>query len=151
MSEKIYIGADHAGFELKEQIKKVLIKNDYDVFDLDQHFVSDDDYPDIAFKVAEKVAKDKMSKGILICGSGAGMAIAANKVKGIRAVEVYDKYSAVKTREHNDANIATFGARDIDFAKARDLLNIWLKTKVSREERHHRRIREITHYENKNE
>ena len=149
MNKKIFIGADHAGFNYKEKIKKVLKRNDYDVLDFEKHFVSDDDYPEIAFKVAEKVAEDKNSKGILICGSGAGMAIAANKVKGIRAVEVYDKYSAKMSREHNDSNIATFGARDLSFEKMKSLLNIWLKTKTSNEERHHRRIREILHYENK--
>jgi ribose 5-phosphate isomerase B len=148
MSEKIYIGADHAGFSYKDKIKKELNKK-YNVQDLSPKFKEGDDFPDVAFKVAEKVSKNKNSKGVLICGSGAGMVIAANKVKGIRAVEIYDKYSAKMSREHNDANIATFGERDISFEKMKSLLNIWLKTKVSNEERHHRRIREIVHYENK--
>ena len=146
MGEKIFIGADHAGFDFKEKIKEELDKK-YDVEDLAPEFKEGDDYPDIAFKVAEKVSKDKKSKGILICGSGAGMVIAANKVKGIRAAEVFDKYSAEMSREHNDANIASFGERDVSFNKLKELLGIWLKTPFSKEERHARRIKKISNYE----
>jgi len=104
----IYLGADHAGFELKEKIKKFLNKKKINYEDLTPKFKEGDDYPEIAFKIGEKVSRDR-GNGILFCGSGNGMAIAANKVKGIRAVEAYDRISAKLSREDNDSNILVLG------------------------------------------
>ncbi|MEK6850758.1 MAG: ribose-5-phosphate isomerase [Nanoarchaeota archaeon] len=148
--EIIYLAADHAGFEAKKRIIGYLNQRNIEFVDLGAHkYKNDDDYPDYAFKVAEKVAKHKKAKGILICGTGAGMAIAANKVKGIRAVEAYDKYSAKMSRLHNDANILTLRARNVLPGKMLKIVDAWLNTEFSVEERHDRRIRKIMHYENK--
>lgn len=147
---KIYLGSDHAGFEVKEKIKKHLDKRGISYDDLGPYeFKISDDYPDYAFKVAEKVAKSSEAQGILVCGSGAGMAIAANKVKGIRAVEAYDTYLAKMSKEHNNANILAVGARDTKFNEIKKIIDIWLKTKFSDKDRHKRRIRKISNYENK--
>ena len=148
---KIYLGADHAGFELKEKIKEFLSKKNIYFEDLGCYNAdSKDDYPDFAFKVGEKVIRRKDSKGILICGSGIGMCIAANKIKGIRAAFVLDSYGAKMSREHNDANVLCLRGREFSFDKALELADIWLKTKFSGEERHRRRIRKIGEYEEKN-
>ena len=147
--EKIFLGADHAGFEAKEKIKKYFESNNIDYEDLGYlTYDSKDDYPDIAFKVAKKVAKDKKSKGILLCGTGEGMAIAADKVKGIRAVEAYDLLSAKLSREHNDSNVLALGARTLSIEKIKKIITAWLNTEFSKAKRHERRIKEITHFEN---
>ena len=146
--EIIYIAADHAGFDTKTKLKEVLEKKGYEIEDLSPTYKEGDDYPDYAFEVGEKVTKNENSKGILICGTGAGMAIAANKVKGIRAAEAYDEYSAKMAMSDNDSNIITLAARDLSFEKIKKIVNIWLKTPFSNEERHDRRIRKIMHYEN---
>lgn len=147
--ETIYLASDHAGFDTKTKLKESLKKKGYEIEDFSTTYKEGDDYPDYAFKVAEKVAKHKNSKGILICGTGAGMAIAANKVKGIRAAEAYDEYSAKMSMNDNDANIITLAARDLSFEKIKKITGLWLKTPFSNEERHDRRIRKIMHYENK--
>jgi len=145
---RIYIGADHAGFKLKEKIKKFLDKKEISYLDVSPFFREGDDYPDIAFKVAEKVAKNKDSRGILVCGAGVGMCIAANKVKGIRAATIYDKYSAIMSRQHNDASIACLRARKRLFSwKSIKLIKIWLSTDFSHGQRHIRRLTKISKYE----
>ena len=146
---KIFIGADHAGFELKAEIIKYLKKakisfRDFGAFDGERT-----DYPEFAFSVADAVSKDKNSRGILICGTGTGMVIAANKVKGIRAALIYDDYSAQMAREHNDANIACLRGRKFSKKKALRILKIWLNAKFSGEARHERRISKISDYERK--
>src|SRR3989344_2014067 len=140
---KVYIGADHAGFVVKEIIKRLLRNRNIDYEDLSAKHEEGDDYPDHAFAVAKKVAKDKNAKGILVCGTGAGMVIAANKVKGIRAVEAFDKLTAKLSREHNDANILTLGTWDLSHDKITDILTTWLNTKFSEDERHIRRLKKI--------
>ncbi len=148
---KIYLGADHAGVKLKERIKdflerKRIVFEDFGSFDS----YNSDDYPDFAFKVAEKVARSKEeSCGILICGTGTGMCIAANKVKGIRAATGYDLYSVRKGREDNDVNILCLRARDISIEKNLKLVSLWLRFKFSRKIRHIRRIHKIARYEGK--
>lgn len=139
---KTYLGADHAGFELKEKLKKT-VKG---LIDLSPEYDEKDDYPIISAKLAKKVAKEK-TKGILVCGSGAGVAIAANKIKGIRAVPVFDEYEAIMSRQHNDANILCLRARKFPAKKAVILAKLWLKTLFSGEERHKRRIKQITKLE----
>lgn len=139
----IYIGADHAGFKLKERIKKFLGKREYKVVDMGGKGIAGDDYPDFAFAIAKKVAHDKNSKGILICGTGTGMAMAANKVKGIRAMAGYDKYSVKMGRRDNDANVLCLRGRKFSSRKNLKLVKLWLNEKFSDMKRHKRRIRKI--------
>ena len=147
---KVVIGADHAGFSLKEEVKKLLISKKITVEDMGAFSKSDkDDYPDFAFKVAEKVSKDKEFKGILICGTGSGMAMAANKVKGVRAVFAYDSYSVKMSKLHNDSNVLCLRGRNFSFVKAKRLVWLWLATCFEREKRHIRRIKKIEDYEKK--
>jgi len=141
---KIIIAADHAGYAIKEKIKKYLEKKKiaYEDAGAKKHDEKDD-YPDFAEKVAKKVARSKDAKGMLVCGTGVGICIAANKVKGIRAVAAYDTYTAKMSRLHNDANILCLRGRKFPFWKMKMILNIWLETGFSGEERHKRRISKI--------
>lgn len=153
--KKIYLGADHAGFKLKEQIKKYLEKScpreggeGYKIFDCGAlKYNKKDDYPDFAEKVAKKVAKDGW--GILVCGSSHGVCIAANKLKGARAVAVSNVQDAKLTREHNDANILCLSGWNLTLEKAKKIINIWLKTEFSKEKRHKRRIEKIKKIESR--
>ncbi len=150
---KIYIGTDHAGFELKEELKKFLKDLGCEVEDKGAYeFNREDDYPDfilpVVKAVAEDIARDLDSRGIVIGGSGQGEAIVANKVKKIRAAVVYDEYSARMSREHNDANIVSIGTRTLSADKAKRLVKLWLETPFSNEERHKRRIEKIKTIEN---
>jgi ribose 5-phosphate isomerase B len=149
---KIFIGTDHAGFELKEELKKFLENSGYEVEDMGAYeFSATDDYPDFVFPVAKAVAEDTGNRrGIVIGGTGIGNGILANKVKGIRAGVVYDEYSAKMSREHNDANVMTLGARTLTVDKAKKLVKIWLNTPFSYQERHKRRIEKIKKLENDN-
>ena len=138
---KKYIASDHAGFKLKEKIKKEFELADLGVFSEDRA-----DYPKIAFELAEKVSREN-AIGILVCGTGIGMSIAANKVKGIRAAVIYDEFTAKMAREHNNANIACLGARNISEKKALELIKTFLATKFEGNtepgKRHLQRIRQI--------
>jgi ribose 5-phosphate isomerase B len=145
---KIAIGSDHAGFELKERIKKYLEKLGYDYKDFGTDNTESVDYPDYALKVAEAVAKKEYDRGILICGSGIGMCMAANKVPEIRAAFCPTVELAKLSREHNDANVLTFGARIIDEKTAKDIVKVWLKTEFAGE-RHLRRVNKIKEIEKK--
>ncbi len=139
--KKIYLGSDHAGFLAKEEVKKILddLKVDYE--DLGTYNMKTKvDYPIYAKKVAEKVSCDKENLGILICGSGTGMQIAANKTHGIRAAFAYDKYSAIMARKDNNANIVTLRARNFDHRRYKSIISNFLKTKFSNEPRHIKRI-----------
>jgi ribose 5-phosphate isomerase B len=141
--KKLYIGSDHAGFKLKNSLKPYLIKLGYDFIDLGNlKYQKDDDYPDYAKLVAEKVAKEN-TKGILFCGTGHGACIAANKIKGIRAVTVNNIKDAIKTREHNDANILCLSGWNLKPDLAKKIIRTWLKTKFSNAKRHKRRIAKI--------
>lgn len=139
----IFIGCDHAGFDLKEKVKKHLKKNRVAYKDLSLIFNPSDDYPDVAKRVAKNVKKTKQNKGILICGAGIGMCIAANRFKGIRAAAVYDKYSTEMSRQHNNANLICLRARKFPARKALNLIEIFLKTKFSSIDRHIRRINRL--------
>lgn len=144
MTKKIYLGADHGGWERKEMIKKTLKNSIYAIIDLSPpDFNENDDYPDIAFAVAEKVVGESDSLGILICGSGLGMCIAANKVKGIRAAAVYNEWAARVSREDNDANTLCLPGRYLDDNEIKKIIKVWLAVKFSEEERHQRRINKI--------
>jgi ribose 5-phosphate isomerase B len=140
---KIAIGSDHAGFKLKEIVKAFLTRKGYEFKDFGTESEASVDYPDYAYPVAEAVAKGDFDRGILICGSGVGMSIAANKVRGIRAVLVHDTYTAKQSRQHGDCNILCLAGRKLTRAKATKIVATWLKTDFSGDERHLRRINKI--------
>ncbi len=139
---KVAIGADHGGYRLKEEIKGLLEDLGVDYKDFGTHSTESVDYPDVALPVAQSVADGLFDRGILICGTGIGIGIAANKVKGIRAALVHDTFSAHACREHNDANILTMGERVIGPGLARDIVTIWLATNFEGG-RHERRVEKI--------
>ena len=139
---KIALGADHAGFELKEKIKARLQQQGVSVEDQGTASTESVDYPDFARKVGESVAAKKADLGVLVCGSGIGMAIAANKVPGIRAANVSTEYEAEKSREHNDANVVTIGSRILDDQKAFTIVDTFLKTPFAGG-RHQQRVDKI--------
>lgn len=146
MKRKIFLGTDHAGFELKEEIKKYLLKHGFEVEDIGAHsFDPKDDYPDFILPVAKKVAENPSNKGIIFGASGQGEAIVANKIKGIRAVLYYgSNMEIVKlSRTHNDSNILSLGAKFLTKEEAINTVKIWLNTDFSNEERHLRRINKI--------
>ena len=140
---KIYLAADHAGFELKEKVKDFLIKGKYEVEDFGA-FSSDkkDDYPDFVHKAAEAVSQDPESKAIVFGGSGQGEAMVANRYKGVRAAVLYSyEREIVKlSRQHNNANILSIGARFLSPRKALKCIKLWLNTPFSGDERHIRRL-----------
>jgi ribose 5-phosphate isomerase B len=138
----LYLGADHGGYKLKEFLKKYFDSKKIKYTDLGTYSEELVDYPDIAFKVAKRVAKEK-GRGILICGTGTGMCMAANRVKGIRAAIAYDKYSAKMSRRDNDANVLCLRGREVNFKDQIKNTDIWLNTKFSGELRHKRRIAKI--------
>jgi len=146
---EVIIASDHAGFKLKEKIKKYLEIKNIEYRDLGANSLESVDYPDYALEVAKQVAKNKDRRGILICGTGTGMTIAANKVKGIRAVAAYDVYSAKMSRVDNDANVLGLRGRFFPYEKVKKIINVWLKTPFSGEQRHKRRIKKIADYERK--
>lgn len=128
---KIAIGSDHGGFRLKEEIKSLLAEIKVDSYDFGTYSVESVDYPDISRQVAEAVAKGEYDRGIIVCGTGIGVSIAANKIKGIRAALCNDVFSAQMSREHNDANILTLGERVIGSGLARMIVEVWLKTEFA--------------------
>ena len=136
---KLVIGSDHGGFTLKEAIKKHLADNGVAVTDMGTHSLDSVDYPDIAVDVAKAVASGEYERGILICGTGVGVSIAANKVPGIRAALCHDTFSAAMSREHNDANILTMGERVIGQGLACMIVDTWLASSFTGG-RHARRV-----------
>jgi ribose 5-phosphate isomerase B len=145
---KIAIGADHAGYELKEKIKAHLQQQGHEL--TDEGTVSNDsvDYPDFAAKVAHEVKNKRADYGVLVCGSGIGMTIAANKVHGIRAANLNNVVEAQLSREHNNANVAAFGARLVKENDAMKIVDTFLNTKFAGG-RHERRVEKIAELEQK--
>lgn len=143
---KILIGTDHAGFKLKEKLKKYINELGHDVKDYGTNSEESVDYPLIGNKVARDVVKNKV-RGILVCGSGIGMSITANKVKGVRAAVCHNEFTAEVSRTHNNSNILCIGSRDVEKGMAKKIVKIWLETEFSNEERHKRRIDEISKIE----
>lgn len=137
--QKIIIASDHGGYNLKNKIKEYLESNSYEVDDYGCYSTESCDYPVYALKVAEAVNADNSLKGILVCGTGIGMSIAANKVKNIRAALCSDTFSARMTRMHNDSNILCLGERVTGSGLAIDIVNIWLNTEFEGG-RHQKRI-----------
>lgn len=148
---KIYLGSDHGGFNLKEEFKKYLLANHAEV-ELEDcgafSYDANDDYPVFALQVAQKVAtSEEEDLGILLCRSGSGVVIAANKVKGVRAVELYDETIAAHAKSHNHANVITFSGDYLDLERMTKLFEIFLSTAKDPSDRHQRRITQITNYE----
>lgn len=147
----IYLGADHRGFELKERLKKLLIDEGYDVTDLgNDHLDPGDDYVDFAKRVAEATAEDPQNRGILLCGSGAGVDMVANKIDGIRSALVFDVARAIQAREHEDANVISLPADTLDEEMTQKIVEAFLKTEFSGEERHQRRLEKMEEVEEEN-
>ncbi|MCL6505561.1 MAG: ribose 5-phosphate isomerase B [Bryobacteraceae bacterium] len=140
------IGADHAGFLLKEALKPLLEEHGYFVRDVGVYEEAPADYPDVARQVAELVAAGRAARGIVVDGAGVGSAIAANKIPGIRAAPCYDKASARSSREHNDANVLTLGSRLLTASQAEEIVRTWLATPFAGG-RHSVRIQKISEIE----
>ena len=141
-NKKICISSDHAGYKIKEYIKTLLYKNKISLIDLGPHNDKSVDYPDYAKKVAKRIKGKKSDFGILVCGSGTGMSISANKIKGVRAAVCYNKTSTYLCRSHNNANILCIGARLTKKNNIGKIVSVFLKTKFEGG-RHQRRIKKI--------
>lgn len=140
---KIAIASDHAGFNLKEEIKKYLISGlQLEVVDIGTNSSESVDYPDLAQKLAKKVSNGEIERAVLICGSGIGMCMSANRFRHVRAVVLREPYDAEMSRLHNNSNVACLGARITPLDKAKELLDIWFKTKFEGG-RHERRVNKI--------
>lgn len=145
---KIAMGADHAGYELKETLRKYLEQQGYEVIDCGPHVLQPgDDYPDYAAPAALMVADGEADRGIVVCDSGIGVDIVANKIPGVRSALVHDEGLAKLTREHNDTNVLALGAMFLSTEQAERIARIWLETEFSHAERHERRIEKIKHIE----
>ncbi len=141
----IYLGADHRGFKLKEEIKKFLAEKKYEFLDMGNvKYEPNDDYTDFAKLVAQKVSeKPEENKGVLICGSGVGVDIAANKFKGVRSALADDVQTAKQSREHDDTNVLSLPADEVNFELAKKIITVWLETPFSNGEKYKRRINKI--------
>ena len=141
---RIAVGADHAGYHLKEQLADQLREQGHEVFDVGarQHDPADD-FPDFALALAERVAAGDSERGIMVCGSGVGASVAANKKPGIRAAVCHDSYSAHQGVEHDDMNVLCLGARIVGIEVAKELVANFLAAEFSGEERHWRRLRKV--------
>lgn len=139
----IAFAADHAGFELKNRLRDYLQGKELEVLDLGAFSAEASDYPDFARTLGEAVRAGQAERGILICGSGVGACVAANKVKGIRAGLCHDSYSARQGVEHDDINVLVLGSRVVGEALARDLVDHFLAARFTAEERHQRRLGKV--------
>ncbi|WP_050182871.1 ribose 5-phosphate isomerase B [Domibacillus robiginosus] len=144
---KIVIASDHGGIGIRKEIATLLDEMKVEYNDLGCDCSISVDYPDYARLAAEKVAKGEADRGILVCGTGIGMSIAANKVKGIRCALVHDTFSARATREHNNSNMLAMGERVIGAGLARDIVKIWLETPFESGSRHENRVNKIKQIE----
>ena len=139
--EKIIIASDHGGYDLKEKIKEYLKELNYEFDDFGTDSTDSVDYTDYAQKVAKEI--QKKGRGILICGTGIGMSIAANRFSGVRATLCHDEETAKMAREHNNSNILCMGGRVLDTETAKKITKVWLETPFSGDERHKRRLEKI--------
>lgn len=140
---KIAVACDHGAYEYKEMIKEMLLSQGHEVVDFGTDSTASMDYPDTALPCAKAVARGECERGIVMCGTGIGVSITANKVKGIRCALCSDPLSARLTREHNDSNMLAFGQRIIGSEMAKEIVNVWLGTPFSNGERHIQRIRKV--------
>jgi ribose 5-phosphate isomerase B len=151
MTVRVVIGADHGGFALKSELVPWLKAQGYEVLDLGAaRYEAGDDYPDFAEAVAKSVASGQAQRGIIICGSGVGACIAANKIKGVRAGLCHDTYSAHQGVEHDDMNVLCLGARIIGGELAKEIVAAFLKAEFSQEERFSRRLQKVLAIEARN-
>ena len=146
--ERIIIGSDHAGFKLKEKLKTHLLKSGFKVSDIGTYSSERCDYPQIAYRLANQISLGKIKKGILICNTGIGNSIVANRLPGVRAALCYNIKAARLSRQHNDSNILVLGAAFLKNSLVLRLVNIWLKTKFLGG-RHKRRLNQIKEIENR--
>jgi len=146
---KVSMGCDHGGYDLKEEVKAHLLEKGFEVVDFGTNDLSSCDYPDFGIEAAKAVANGECEKGIVICTTGIGISIAANKVKGIRCALCSDLTSARLTREHNDANVLALGAAITGHLVALDIVDMFLSTEFSGLEKHARRIEKIKAQEEK--
>ncbi|OQB23638.1 MAG: putative sugar phosphate isomerase YwlF [Firmicutes bacterium ADurb.Bin182] len=144
---KVAIASDHGGYEYKQKLIPFIRDLGHDVFDLGTADETSVDYPDYAFSLGERVASGEFERGILICGTGIGMSISANKVKGIRCALCQETYSAVMSRGHNDANVLAVGGRTIGIEVAKEIVSVWLSTSFLGG-RHQKRVDKINAYDN---
>jgi ribose 5-phosphate isomerase B len=143
---RIAIGSDHAGYDLKEKLLGYIEELNHEIHDFGTDGTESVDYPDFAFKVGEAVARGDFDFGLLVCSTGVGMCVAANKVKGIRAALVCDSATAVQSRAHVNCNVLVFGQKASEFETARSAFDAWMKTPFEGG-RHERRVAKITDYE----
>jgi RpiB/LacA/LacB family sugar-phosphate isomerase len=141
---KIVVGSDHAGFPLKREVAEALRSQGHEILDVGAFSMEPSDYPDFAEAVAKAVQDGRAERGVLLCGSGVGASVAANKVPGIRAAVCHDTYSAHQGVEHDDMNVLVLGARIVGSALAHELVHAYLQARFSGEERHVRRLGKIT-------
>lgn len=146
MPDKIFLASDHGGIILKEKVLKHFKANNIEIIDLGPKAGESVDYPDYAEKLTSAIINNKNSRGILICGTGIGMSIAANKVSGIRATLVWSEFTAEMSREHNNSNVLVLGERVLNHDRAIDYADIWFKTEFGGD-RHQRRLDKITSLE----
>ncbi len=140
---RIALGSDHAGYQLKEHLASWLAESGHAVYDLGTHTAESVDYPDYAASVAQAVLDGRADRGVVVCGSGAGASIAANKLRGIRASVAHDSYTAHQMVEHDDVNVLCLGSRVVGEALAEDLVQTFIGAEFSREDRHVRRVEKI--------
>lgn len=140
---RVALGADHAGFALKEHLEQVLAAQGHEVLDLGVHSPEPADYPDYAIAVGRAVQRGAAERGILVCGSGVGASVAVNKLRGIRGALCHDTYSARQGVEHDDVNVLCLGARVIGEALAEEVAWAFLEARFSGEERHRRRLQKV--------
>jgi len=146
---RVALGADHAGFKLKQNLAEFLRREGHEILDLGAYDENPSDYPDFAAAVAEEVRSGRAERGVLVCGSGVGACIAANKFPGIRAAQAPDLYTARQSVEHDDVNVLCLGARTSQEGNAKAILAQWLSARFSGEQRHARRINKIREIERK--
>ncbi len=140
---RIAVGSDHGGFDLKQEIIRYLKESGHTYRDFGAYSTDPVDYPDFAKAVGQAVAEGHFKRGILICGTGIGASISANKIKGLRAALCHDNYTARMSREHNDANVLCLGGRVTGAGVALDIIETWLKTDFSGADRHRRRVDKV--------
>ena len=140
---RVALGSDHAGYELKNHLASWLSDRGFTVFDLGTHGPESVDYPDFAAAVGKAVVDGRADRGIVVCGSGAGACVAANKISGIRAATAHDTYTAHQSVEHDDVNVLCIGSRVVGEAVANELATAFLGAQFSNEERHVRRLNKV--------
>lgn len=143
MGERIAVASDHAGYEYKRNIAEYLRRNGHEVSDFGVDSTDSADYPDYAARVAEAVSSGRADRGVVVCGSGIGVSIVANKFEGIRAANCLTPEMAALAREHNDANVLTIGERLVEWNRVPEIIETFLKTPASDQDRHRRRVEKI--------